>query len=75
MHMKVFHEGTLSNSVIGRCDIPMEALLKATSPTLFQLVDPDNFSKVAGHISVQVSFVGTGAPSSPVQKEQPVVQQ
>jgi len=61
-HIFVFSKGMLSDTSIGRIDTILAELAKAVAPTWFQLVDCNNFSKIAGHISLTVQFTGTGGP-------------
>jgi len=62
-HIYVLSKGMLSDTAIGRVDVPLDQLARSTAPTWYQLVDVNNFSKIAGNICVTVQFTGTGGPA------------
>jgi len=66
LHIVCLDEDTIIDDTIGRVDIQLTQLLAARGKgkTYFQLVDKDNFKKIAGYIGLVVEFEGTGAPST-----------
>jgi hypothetical protein len=70
LHFQVFDEDVLSDDKIGRADIPLSGVAQHTDKkdgAWIQLVDFDNFKKIAGYVRIGVKFDGTGWP---VKKEE-----
>jgi hypothetical protein len=63
-HLTCWDEDLMSDDMIGRADVPLSHLVskRGTKPFDIQLVDKDNFKKIAGYITMTVEFDGTGAP-------------
>jgi hypothetical protein len=63
-HLTCWDEDMMSDDMIGRADVPLSHLLIKRGPKPFdiQLVDKDNFKKIAGYINMVTEFDGTGAP-------------
>jgi hypothetical protein len=65
IHFQVWDEDILSDDKIGRADLPLSSLALYTDKkdgAWVQLVDFDNFKKIAGYIRVGVKFEGSGWP-------------
>jgi len=76
IHINVMDEGTVTDSVIGRLDLPLADLCKSTAEQKFQIVDPDNFKKLTGEVTIQcVSYSGTVLPNQPPKAVSPMAQQ
>jgi len=72
-HLTCWDEDLISDDMIGRADIPLDYLLARRGPKTFeiQLVDRENFKKIAGYIGMQCEFDGTGAPPLEGEKKEP----
>jgi len=66
LHIVCYDEDLLSDDCIGRADIPMSALLanRGKGKQYYQIVDKDNFKKIAGYLALKVEWDGTGADDS-----------
>jgi len=71
MHIVAMTKGHLSDDHIGRCDIPISSLVNSKGETSFDIVEVNNFKKVAGHIVLKVEFKGQGALPALAQFAQP----
>jgi len=69
LHIRVLDSELLSDTCIGRADIPIRATLESLDPSnssrTFDLHHPDEFRKMTGKIDLSFSFRGEGAPNSP----------
>jgi len=68
-HLSCWDEDLLSDDMIGRADVTLEFLLskRGNKPFEIQIVDKDNFKKIAGYIGMTCEFEGSGAP--PLESE------
>jgi len=79
IHIQAFDEDLISNDKIGRCDIPLKNLFEQCwekkDGAWFQLVDFDNFKRIAGYIRLSIKWDGEhpsklgisiAAPAAPV---------
>jgi hypothetical protein len=84
LHVQVFDEDLISNDKIGRCDIPLKNLFEQAwekkDGAWFQLVDFDNFKRIAGYIRLSIKWDGEhpsklgmsiAAPAAPVAASAP----
>jgi hypothetical protein len=65
IHFQVWDEDLLSDDKVGRADLPLSSLAIHTDKkdgAWVQLVDFDNFKKIAGYIRIGVKFEGSGWP-------------
>jgi len=65
VHLVAYNKGTLSDDVIGRVDIPISNLVKASAETSFDLVNPADFKKIAGKIIIKTEYKNPNAPQQP----------
>jgi hypothetical protein len=63
LHVTILNKGTLSDGIIGRVDIPITGLLKASAETAFTLVNPSDFKKGAGNIMIKTEYKNPNAPA------------
>jgi len=72
VNFTVFDKEVLADRAIARLDSTVEALCKNTGPQWHQLIDKDNFSKIAGDIQLTCKFVDPNAPkpAAPAQQVQ-----
>jgi len=72
-HLSCWDEDLLSDDMIGRADVTLEFLLskRGNKPFEIQIVDKDNFKKIAGYIGMTCEFEGTGAPPLESEKKEP----
>jgi len=72
-HLSCWDEDMLSDDMIGRADVALEFLLskRGSKPFEIQIVDKDNFKKIAGYIGMTCEFEGTGAPPLEPEKKEP----
>jgi len=72
MHILVMDEGLVSDDTIGRVDIQLTDLCKTVAEQRFQVVDKNNFKKMAGDLILQcVSYSGTVLPNQPPKAAAP----
>jgi hypothetical protein len=71
LHVVLLNKGTLSDGTIGRVDVPLSNLIKASAETAFDLVHPDNFKKSAGKIVLKTEYKNPNAPAPQAAAAQP----
>jgi len=62
LHVIVYNKGTLGDGIIGRVDVPISNLVKASAETSFDLVNPSDFKKSAGKIVLKTEYKDPNAP-------------
>jgi hypothetical protein len=69
LHLKVYDSEVLTDTYIGRADLPLMQLLSSGGgEKAYDLYDPENFRKITGHIHIQLSFSGTGGPTNAAEQ-------
>jgi Ca2+-dependent lipid-binding protein len=58
LHIQVFNEDLLSNDKVGRADIPLRLFFEVTD-RWFQIVDFENFKKIAGYIRMTFEYTAS----------------
>jgi len=60
LHLKFYDSNRLKDSIIGRCDLALGMLCGTSGPTWFDVVEFENFNKIAGKVLLTTSFTGRG---------------
>lgn len=63
LHVGVWDKDLLTmDDSIGYADLPISAILKYSKPKSYQLLNKTNSKRIAGYITLQVTFAGSGLP-------------